>query len=173
MQLSVQLITPSDFFQTRLVSSIPSSSCVEGSDVVVVILLQTRHRCGANSALPTHRHHLQLQLSPLTISHCFPLGLFCRHCMTGTLSMGSTQEAVKQSMCACRLHDRMPVLLTCDEHADAWLGTEPLSTKYVRVRLLAVSTMCLCISPIHLILVRQHGCSSGNNMADVSDSCMC
>lgn len=54
--------------------------------------------------------------------------------------MGSTQEAAKQKMCACRLHDRMPVLLTCDEHADAWLGTEPLSTKYVC--LLAVLTLC-------------------------------
>ena len=41
------------------------------------------------------------------------------------------QEAVKQSMCACRLHDRMPVLLTSDEHVEAWLGTEPLAAKYV------------------------------------------
>ena len=31
----------------------------------------------------------------------------------------------------CRLHDRMPVILTSDEHAEAWLGTEALSDKYV------------------------------------------
>ena len=38
----------------------------------------------------------------------------------------------------------MPVLLTSDEHAEAWLGTEQLSAKYVG--LLVVE--CLCISSV-------------------------
>ena len=72
----------------------------------------------------------------------------------------SLKEAVRQKMCACRLHDRMPVLLTSNEHAEAWLGTDPLSAKYV-CWLVALMLVCCVLAAYCILTVHTH-CNRGH-----------
>ena len=44
--------------------------------------------------------------------------------------VGHTQKAEMLPL-ECRLHDRMPVLLTSDEQVEAWLDIKPLTDKSV------------------------------------------
>lgn len=90
---------------------------------------------------------------------------------------GSMLEKGEQKMCACRLHDRMPVLLTSDEQAEAWLATEPLSAKYVCLIIFsrlytAVHYLPSLVIPVympyrgsllvHIVSLPKPGCTAAN-----------
>ena len=118
--------------------------------MVIRKLLLLRPETGVEPALrKKQRLSLPINAFSLYTTHCW-YGFWCL--LQAYLALHKLafkqimQEVVKQRVCACRLHDRMPVLLTSDEHAEAWLGTEPLSAKYVG---LLVASMLVTSSILH------------------------